>query len=72
MAKNTTIQVSRETAERMKALRTLGLTYDDVINLALDRFPPGEMKTLFAQWQAESFAKLKASGRVYRVKGSKA
>lgn len=63
-AATTTIQVSRRTAARLRAIRIPGLTYDDVINLALDRFPPDEIEQLFEEWQAESFAKLLRDPRV--------
>jgi hypothetical protein len=60
----TTIQVRRPTAERLNALKAAGLTYDDVINLALDYVPPAEIQRLFEAWQAQALASLKADPRV--------
>lgn len=67
----TTIQVLKSTAERMSSLRSLGLTYDDVINLALDAMPPEEIRRLFSQWQAEAFAKIRADPRVRVLRPSR-
>lgn len=63
----TTIQVRRDTAERLKAIKIPGLTYDDVINLALDSLPPEEIEELFEEWQKESFAALKKNPRVRKA-----
>lgn len=63
----TTIQVRRSTASRMSALRALGLTYDDVINFALDGLSEKEIDRLVREWQADVFAKLRPHAkRSYR------
>src|SRR5581483_11798420 len=54
----TTIWVKRTTADRLGALKIPGLTYDDVINFALDRIPPKDLKDLYEAWQRESLEKL--------------
>ena len=66
----TTIQVRRQTADRLNALKVPGLTYDDVIDLALDHLPPEEIKRLFAEWQAEALSKLSSSPSVRGAKPS--
>lgn len=63
----TTIQVDRSTAERLKALKAPGLTYDDVINLALDHLPPEEIVDLFEQWQKEALQALESDPRVRKA-----
>lgn len=67
---STTIQVRRPTAKRLNGLRAVGLTYDDVINFALDHVPPDEIRRLFEDWQAEALAKLEADPRVRKGKAS--
>lgn len=67
---STTIQVRRPTADRLNALKAVGLTYDDVINFALDHVPPEEIRRLFETWQAEALSKLRADARVRKAKGS--
>lgn len=64
----TTIQVRRETAERLSSLKLPGLTYDDVIALALDHLPPHEVRRLFEAWQAEALSKLQRSPGVRKAK----
>ena len=71
-APTTTVQLRRATAERLNALKVPGLTYDDVINFALDHVPPEEIRKLFDRWQDEALAKLKTSDRVKPGKGTKA
>lgn len=53
MAETTTIQVSKETAARLRALKVPGLTYDDVIRFALQNLPPEEVRRRFEAWQAQ-------------------
>ncbi len=64
---STTIQVSRDTAERLSSLKIPGLTYDDVIRFALDRLPPKEIQRLFNEWQEEAFTRLLANPKVGRL-----
>ncbi|MHB8584817.1 MAG: hypothetical protein ACYDDF_03130 [Thermoplasmatota archaeon] len=64
----TTIQVHKPTVERLSALKLPGLTYEDVINFALDKLPPQELEKLYADWQKEAIAKLSRSSRPLRRK----
>ena len=59
----TTIQVHKPTVERLSALKMPGLTYEDVINFALDKLPQKELETFYAEWQKESLAKLSGAAR---------
>lgn len=54
----TTIQVRRATVERLGALKLPGLTYEDVINFALDKLPPEEIEAHYREWQKEATARL--------------
>lgn len=65
----TTIAVAPKTKDRLEALKVPGLTFDDVINFALDHLDPREVKKLYEDWQAEAFARLMASGKVRKAKG---
>lgn len=64
----TTIAVAPKTKDRLESLKVPGLTFDDVINFALDHLDPREVKKLYEDWQAEAFAKLMASGKVRKAK----
>jgi hypothetical protein len=68
MAAATTIAVSANTKSRLEALKVPGLTFDDVINFALDRLDPKEVKALYQEWQAHAFKTLMSSGRVRKAK----
>lgn len=57
------IQVHLETHERLTALKLPGLTYEDVINFALDKLPPEEVKAHYEQWQKEAWKKLSRVSR---------
>lgn len=54
----TSIQLHRSTVERLQALKVPGLTYEDVINLALNHLPRREVERLYREWLDTSFAKL--------------
>ena len=57
------IQVHIPTHERLTALKVPGLTYEDVINFALDHLSPDEIASHYAAWQTEAMQKL---GKVSR------
>jgi hypothetical protein len=59
----TTIQVHKPTVDRLSALKLPGLTYEDVINFALDKLPPAELEALYRAWQKDAMAKLAGAGR---------
>lgn len=54
----TTIQVHKSTVDRLSALKLPGLTYEDVINFALDKLPPEEIEAFYREWQKEATARL--------------
>ena len=54
------VQVRTETHERLTALKIPGLTYDDVINLALDSLTPEAIAKHYAEWQKDAMRKLSA------------
>lgn len=66
----TTIQVHKPTVERLSALKLPGLTYEDVINFALDKLPQKEIEAFYHEWQKESMAKLSAASRPLRRRKS--
>lgn len=57
------IQVHGTTHERLTALKLPGLTYEDVINFALDKLSQEEIEAHYREWQKEAMAKLSAAGR---------
>ncbi len=63
------IQVHGTTHERLTALRLPGLTYEDVINFALDHLSDDEIAKHYQSWQKEAMQKL---SRVSRPLGRKA
>lgn len=60
------IQVHSPTHERLTALKLPGLTYEDVINFALDSLSPAEVAAHYANWQREAMAKLSRVSRPLR------
>jgi hypothetical protein len=69
MSAATTIAVAPGTKSRLEALKVPGLTFDDVINFALDRLDPKEVKALYEAWQEQAFKTLMSSRRVRKAKG---
>lgn len=57
------IQVHGPTHERLTALKLPGLTYEDVINFALDGLTAAEIQRHYEAWQKEAFAKLQRVSR---------
>lgn len=57
------IQVHGATHERLTALKVPGLTYEDVINFALDHLSPDEVAAHYAAWQEEAMQKLSKVSR---------
>jgi predicted acetyltransferase len=70
-SRTTTIQVRGSTIERLQALKIGGLSYDEVINLALDHFPEEELRKLHEAWVKEALAKLRRDPSVTQGKVSK-
>lgn len=64
----TTVQLRKRTAQRLNSLKVPGLTYDDVINLALDNLPPAKIEALFEEWQTEALQALKENPKVRKAK----
>ncbi len=64
------IQVHGETHERLTALKLPGLTYEDVINFALDHLPPEEVEAHYQAWQKEAWKKLSRVSRPLKKSGS--
>lgn len=62
------IQVHEPTHERLTALKLPGLTYEDVINFALDKLPPEDIKAWYREWQKDAMAKLSAVSRPLKRK----
>lgn len=62
------IQVHGPTHERLTALKLPGLTYEDVINFALDHIPPSEIEAFYKEWQKDAMAKLTKVSRPLRRK----
>ncbi|MEK6974878.1 MAG: hypothetical protein AABY18_00885 [Candidatus Thermoplasmatota archaeon] len=60
------VQVHASTHERLTALRLPGLTYEDVINFALDHLSEDEIAKHYAAWQKEAMAKLSKVSRPLR------
>ena len=60
------VQVHTQTHERLTALKLPGLTYEDVINFALDHLSEDEIKRLYEDWQKEALAKLSAIAKPLR------
>ncbi|MHB8633500.1 MAG: hypothetical protein ACYDBQ_05955 [Thermoplasmatota archaeon] len=52
------IQVRPSTHERLTALRLPGLTYEDVINFAIDHISREELANHYAQWQQQAMQTL--------------
>jgi len=52
------VQVHTPTHERLTALKLPGLTYEDVINMALDHLSKKDIEAHYAAWQKEAMAKL--------------
>lgn len=57
------IQVHAPTHERLTALRVPGLTYEDVINFALDHLSPDDIAQHYQAWQKEAMQKLSKVSR---------
>ncbi|MFO1532194.1 MAG: hypothetical protein ABR562_00620 [Thermoplasmatota archaeon] len=57
------IQVHVPTHDRLTALKLPGLTYEDVINFALDSLSRKEVAAHYEAWQKEAMAKLAAVSR---------
>lgn len=64
----TSIQVHKPTVARLAALKLPGMSYEDVINFALDKLPQKELQSLYAEWQREAMATLGRSSRPLRKK----
>ena len=62
------IQVHAPTHDRLTALKLPGLTYEDVINFALDHLSHDEVAAHYAAWQKEAMQKLKGVARPIRRK----
>lgn len=69
MTAATTIAVAPTTKDRLESLKVPGLTFDDVINFALDHLDPKEVKKLYEEWQKRAFERLMASGKARKAKG---
>jgi hypothetical protein len=52
------VQIHEPTHERLTALKLPGLTYEDVINMALDHLSKADIEAHYAAWQKEAMAKL--------------
>lgn len=52
------VQVHEPTHERLSALRLPGLTYEDVIVMALDHLSEDDIKAHYGAWQKEAMARL--------------
>jgi hypothetical protein len=63
------IQVHGPTHERLTALKLPGLTYEDVINFALDGLTPPQIQHHYEAWQKEAYTKLQRVSR--QIKASK-
>lgn len=70
-SETTTIQVRRPTLDRLNAVKIPGLTYDDVINFALNHLTPNEVQKLYEDWQKAALAKLLKDPRVRPTKRSR-
>lgn len=57
------IQVHAPTHERLTALRVPGLTYEDVINFALDHLSQDDIAKHYQAWQKEAMQKLSKVSR---------
>lgn len=57
------VQVHASTHERLSALRLPGLTYEDVINFALDHLSQEEITAHYEAWQKEAMRTLSKVAR---------
>lgn len=55
------IQVRPRTHDRLTALRLPGLTYEDVINFAIDHISREDLAQHYAQWQQQAMETLTKS-----------
>lgn len=62
------IQVHAPTHERLTALKLPGLTYEDVINFALDHLTEDEIAAHYQAWQKEAMQKLSKVSRPVKGK----
>jgi hypothetical protein len=59
MDAKTTLEVRKETKERINAVKG-PLTTDELVNLALDNLPADKVAAVFEQWQRDAMKALKA------------
>lgn len=57
------VQVHAATHERLTALKLPGLTYEDVINFALDHLAPEEIAAHYEAWQKDAMRRLAQASR---------
>lgn len=63
------IQVHAPTHARLTALKLPGLTYEDVINFALDHLSEDEIAAHYQAWQKEAMQTLQGISRRLQRKG---
>lgn len=59
----TTIQVSKETQERLKEYKFGGMSYEEVLRFFTSVIPPEEFREAYERWQAKVAEEIRGSDR---------